>query len=423
MEHTYLAAALPVWELAAMSVRTLEDAANRYRSARGMPVRPVRLDGARIAASFSGDRLLRIAGQPVEGFAELSGFFAAADGFVRTHANYPHHRGRLLAALELPQDTDRATFARRIATLPAADAEQRAHLADAIAVRVRDETEWATSEPGIAAASGPLVAVRTRDPQDSGAAEASRPDPSSAGGSSATDPAPERPLAGIRVLDLTRVIAGPTATRTLALLGADVLRIDPPHIPEIPWQHTELGQGKRTAQLDMRSDFARAQALADEADVLVTGYRPGAVERFGLRLRADTVHGRISAWGRTGPWAQRRGFDSIVQAASGISLIEGSPGALPAQALDHASGYLLAAGIVDALGAGGGRDVDVALARTAAWLLGAPGRNADHPTSSLPTDGVLVAHGDVRYARPALAGYDDYPFPAHPWGSDAPSFA
>jgi crotonobetainyl-CoA:carnitine CoA-transferase CaiB-like acyl-CoA transferase len=154
-------------------------------------------------------------------------------------------------------------------------------------------------------------------------------------------------------------------------------------------------------------------------DIVVTGYRPGALD---LRLAPGVVHGRVSAWGERGSWSHRRGFDSLVQAASGIASIEGTPGALPAQALDHASGYLLAAGVVDALAAqlsdGIGRDVTVSLARTAAWLLAAPGRAENPPSAVLPDDDTVCTHGAITAARPALAEYDDYPFPSHDWGSD-----
>ncbi len=358
--------------------------------------------------------MFRSGGAPVEGFAELSGFFRAADGWVRTHANYPHHRTRLLTAVGLPADADRERFVRRVADLSAADVEDRAAAADAIAARVRTESDWAASEPGLAAASGDLVGVRVRS--DHGMQRPSDGD---------------APLAGVRVLDLTRVIAGPVASRALALLGANVLRIDPPQMPEIVWQHSETGQGKRTARLDLRDarGLSTLRALLADADIVLTGYRPGSLEVLigdpGSH-RPGLVHGRVCAWGRTGPWAGRRGFDSVVQAASGIAVIEGddAPGALPAQALDHASGYLLAAGVIDALvdvrRDGAGRDVDVALARTAAWLLERPGRRQSPPPAQLPGPDTVVTHGEITAARPVLAEFDDYPFPARTWGADAP---
>ncbi|MFC9362787.1 CoA transferase, partial [Rhodococcus sp. NPDC057014] len=281
-------------------------------------------------------------------------------------------------------------------------------------VRVRTAAEWAASPQGAAAASGDLVTTVVH-----------------AAGQRVRRASGAGPLAGVRVLDLTRVIAGPVATRTLALLGAEVLRIDPPSLPEIVVQHRDTGQGKWSALLDVRSAAGRAvwDRLLAEADVVVTGYRPGALDGLFDHAPPHLVRGRVCAWGGSGPWADRRGFDSIVQAASGIATIEGGgdiPGALPAQALDHATGYLLAAGIVDALATGytdgRGRSVDVSLARTAAWLLTADGRSEDPPPPPVPGPRCLTVHGDLVTARPALAEFDDYPFPARPWCGDAPAW-
>ena len=412
-----LAARLPVFALAAGAVVAFAQAANRVRAAAGVRPRPVRLDPERIAASFSGDRMLRLSGTPIDGFADLSGFFRARDGWVRTHANYPHHRARLLRALDVPADAGREQVADRIRGLDAATVETAAVAHDAIAVRVRDEAQWRSSEPGRAVAAEPLVAVTRR---------------SDSGRMAAPAPTETAPLAGVRVLDTTRVIAGPVASRALALLGATVLRIDPPHLPEIEWQHLENGQGKRSALLDLRDprEAATFRALLADADILLSGYRPGALEALigdiGA-IRPGLLRGRVCAWGSTGPWAGRRGFDSIVQAASGIAVVESdgdAPGALPAQALDHASGYLLAAGVLDAYAAGDGtgRDVTVSLARTGVWLLDAPGRRTAAPRPTLPGAATVTAHGAVTAARPAVADYPDHPFPARPWGGDPPSW-
>ncbi|MCJ0907162.1 CoA transferase [Rhodococcus sp. ARC_M6] len=420
----YLSAHLPVFDLAAGSVAAFASAIDRATVRNRPQVHDVggnprvdassvhsstgsarwKLDPQRIAASFTSDRLLRIGGQPVDAFSQYSGFFAARDGWLRTHGNYPHHRDRLLTILELAPGASKAEVAHRISARDAIEIEQAAAENGAIAVRVRTENEWRLSEQSAAARSAPLVSIRDR------AAGAPR----------------ERPTR-FRVLDLTRVIAGPVATRALALLGADVLRIDPPVIPEIEWQHLDTGQGKRSAVLDLKNadGLAIFRNLLGSADVLVTGYRPGAIESLiGQELPAHLIHGRVSAWGWDGPWADRRGFDSIVQAASGISFLEGvdKPGALPAQALDHATGYFLAAGIVDALTLraqdGSGRDVDVALARTGARLLDAPGRNLHPDPPTAPGEDVVVTHGEVTTARPALAEFDDYPAPPHAWGTD-----
>ncbi|MFD2794246.1 CoA transferase [Promicromonospora vindobonensis] len=440
----WLAAHLPVLDLALDAVRAVQRAAARAGRGAAGADEPAGPDPARLAAALASDRVFALDGEPTAGFAPLSGFFATADGWVRTHANYPHHRSRLTALVGLPDDVGRPALAHRLTELSGQELEDRAaepagsgpH-AGAIVVRVRTEQEWRTSEPGRAAASGPLVRTVPRADPSPGLGRRPATDRSTGGAT---------PLSGLRVLDLTRVIAGPVATRTLALLGADVLRVDPPVPAEIEWQHLDTGQGKRSTVLDLRDahDRRTAQDLLSSADVLVTGYRPGAVESLGLRIPRGVVTGRVSAWGDTGPWAGRRGFDSIVQAASGIALLEGTdgaPGALPAQALDHASGYLLAAGIVDALtmrGDGPGRDVSVSLARTATWLLDLPGRDPLHPVAAVPRraealgargaepgDGrttETVTHGRVTTARPALPGYDDYAHPAHPWGTDAPAW-
>jgi crotonobetainyl-CoA:carnitine CoA-transferase CaiB-like acyl-CoA transferase len=232
------------------------------------------------------------------------------------------------------------------------------------------------------------------------------------------------------------VIAGPVAGRDLALAGAQVLRVDPPSPAEIPWQHVDGGQDKQSAVLDLGQHRAEFEALLAGADVVLTGYRPGALDRFGLaphrvaERHPGIVVGRVSAWGQVGPWAPRRGFDSLVQAVSGIAMTESgddrTPGALPAQALDHASGHLLAAGILAALRAqrteGGSHGVAVALARTAGALLDLPGST---PAPDDEPDWPVVHHGAVTCAAPVLA-FDgaprDYRRVGAAWGADPPAW-
>jgi crotonobetainyl-CoA:carnitine CoA-transferase CaiB-like acyl-CoA transferase len=195
-------------------------------------------------------------------------------------------------------------------------------------------------------------------------------------------------LTGLKVLDLTRVIAGPVATRLLGALGADVLRIDPPHLPELTDAFIDSGFDKRSAEADFRNpdDLTAVMGLLETADVVVMGYRDGGLDRFGLTpgalllRRADLVVVTLSAWGHAGPWQGRRGFDSLVQAACGIADRYGHfddggwrPGALPVQALDHATGYGLAAAVfallAQRLGTGRGGTARLSLARTAEELL------------------------------------------------------
>ncbi|WP_235522616.1 MULTISPECIES: CoA transferase [unclassified Plantibacter] len=317
--------------------------------------------------------------------------------------------------LGIDDQATRPELASAIASRSALDLESEAAGVGALLVAVRTAVEW-SSTPQASVDDGPLV----------------RRHGGSAGSRIASSLRPTRrhPLRGLRVLDLTRVIAGPVSTRTLALLGADVLRVDPPQIPEIPWQYTDSGQGKRTAALDASTPrgLATLQSLSDEADILVTGYRPHALDGLGLRRRDGLVTGSVDAWGATGPWGDRRGFDSLVQAATGIAVVEGedgAPGALPAQALDHSAGYLLAAAIVDDVvrvvdGGEAGRS-SVSLARVGAALQRLPRTEDRHP-SALPGARCLVTHGAVTTARPALSAFDDHAFPAAVLGSAAPQW-
>ncbi|MFI0985500.1 CoA transferase [Streptomyces exfoliatus] len=343
-----LPARLPVMDLARATVAVAGLAAVERA---GLPGR-VRVDDGAVATAFVSERHLRVDGRAPVNFAPLSRFWRAADGWIRTHANYPHHRAALLTALDVRSGSVEAVEA-AIGARRAVDVETAVYAAGGLAVALRTPAEWAAHEQGRGVAARPLL---TRERLD--------------------EAPPRRRTGPLRVLDLTRVIAGPVATRTLALLGADVLRIDPPGNPELPDQHADTDVGKRTAALDLDrpSDRRTFDELLDAADVLVTGYRPGALDRFGLH-RPGLVTARLSAWGDHGPWRERRGFDSLVQVATGIAVTEGSaeePGALPAQALDHGTGYLLAAAVLRSLTEqdreGGTRLVRLALAQTGHWL-------------------------------------------------------
>ncbi len=205
------------------------------------------------------------------------------------------------------------------------------------------------------------------------------------------------------MLDLTRVIAGPVGARMLAALGAEVLRVDPPEMPELELHVLDGCVGKRSAFLDARaaSDRASFERLLADADVVVQGYRPGALAALGLNPEAlgerhpHLVTVTLSAWGELGPWATRRGFDSLVQAACGLALAcgqAGAPGALPVQALDHATGYLIAAaalrGLSERTRSGRPAHARLALTRIAAWVMRHPALDA--PVAELAADPYLV---------------------------------
>ncbi|GGT69049.1 CoA transferase [Streptomyces althioticus] len=425
-----LSSRLPVREFAGACVGVCALAAAELAARRtgGGEVPAVRVDDGAVATAFVSERHLRTDGRAAESFAPLSRFWRTADGWVRTHANYPHHRARLLAALGTPEAPDAVAAA--LAGRSAREVEETVTAAGGLAVALRTPEEWGAHEQATAVARLPLV-------------ERVRLDSAPAREFAAVDGGgPLLPAAGLRVLDLTRVIAGPVATRTLALLGADVLRLDPPGLPELPDQHTDTGFGKRSALLDLVGDRERFEELLAGADVVVTGYRPGALDRFGLgaealaERRPGVVVAQLSAWGATGPWAGRRGFDSLVQVATGIAHVErgpeGRPSALPAQALDHGTGYLLAAGVLRALSdqaeAGGSRLVRVALARTAAELAagaGAGDRVTGEPGTDLSPAPWLTERdstlGRLRYALPPVdfeGGPRDWSRAPGAWGAD-----
>ncbi|WP_344563841.1 CoA transferase, partial [Streptomyces atrovirens] len=303
-----LDARLPVRELARACVGACALAAAELGARRtgGGEVPAVRVDDGAVATAFVSERHLLVGGRAPETFAPLSRFWRTADGWVRTHANYPHHRARLLAALGVPEDPDAGAadaVAAALAERSAREVEEAVYAAGGLAVALRTPEEWAAHAQGVEVAGRPLV---ERERLDSAPARVFAP----------VGRDPLLPAAGLRVLDLTRVIAGPVATRTLALLGADVLRVDAPGLPEIADQHADTGFGKRSALLDLSVGRVVFEELLAAADVVVTGYRPGALDRFGLTPRAlaerrpGVVVAQLSAWGAYGPWGDRRGFDS-----------------------------------------------------------------------------------------------------------------
>ncbi|WP_280723452.1 CoA transferase [Kitasatospora sp. MAA4] len=423
---------LPVRELARATVGVCSLAAAELLAARnGGGVPAVRVDEGAVATAFVSERHLRIDGRAPVSFAPLSGFWRTADGWVRTHANYPHHRARLLAALGLPDTPD-------------SDGDGGDGHDEAMVQRLAAELAGRTAESvqeAVYAAGGLAVAVAgpPQLPPSLPLVETRR-----IAARSAALPSAELPAAGLRVLDLTRVIAGPVATRTLALLGADVLRVDSPGLPESEEAHADTGFGKRSTRLDLEraADRAVFEQLLDEADVLVSGYRPGALERHGLSAaalaerRPGLVLAELCAWGWSGPWSGRRGFDSLVQAGSGIAVTEaaadGRPGVLPAQALDHGTGYLLAAAVLRAVterqASGAGTQLRLSLAGTAGWLTGglaaARAGQGTHEAARW-LGGTRTPHGLLTYALPPI-GYAGAPAdwsrgPGR-WGTDTPTW-
>jgi CoA transferase family III len=425
-------------ELAVAAVASALLAAAELAEARTGHRPDVSLDAAHVADAVRSERFLRLDGQPTGPlFDPLSAFHRTADGWVRLHANYPHHRAALLRVLGLA-DEDLDAARTRLATWSGADLEDALAAAGGVGAVVRSPEEWAAHPAGAAVAQQPLVSLSRR----TDAADGGRPRPTSA-----APPAAE-PARGYRVVDLTRVIAGPVATRTLAALGADVLRVDPPGQPELPFGQMDTGPGKLTVRLDLRSAAGLEQlhTLLAEADALVSGYRPGALAALGLgpdvlaERHPHLVSASLSAWGDQGPWGARRGFDSIVQAATGIAQVcqppeagpDDPPGALPAQLLDHATGHLTAAAVLRGLAeqerTGHRCHARLSLAATASYLLAAPrvfeaggspaGEGASGHTVELQSGyGVLTQVAPPGRLDGTPLGW---PFGAHAWGTDEP---
>jgi hypothetical protein len=247
--------------------------------------------------------------------------------------------------------------------------ETSAYAAGGVVATMRSHDEWSASPHARALVGLPLLSIEKI-------------------GEAAPKPWPEgdRPLAGLRVLDLSRVIAGPVAGRTLAAHGADVLLISGPDLPAIPWLSIDTGRGKLTSFVELKSEQGREtlRALLAQADIFSQGYRPKSIAALGFSpqdaatINPGIVYVSLSAYGHAGPWAERRGFDSLVQTSTGFNHAEGQaagvdgPKELPAQMLDHATGYLMAFGAMMAKARqsceGGSWHVRVSLAQTGRWL-------------------------------------------------------
>ncbi len=313
---------------------------------RGEPLAPVTVDSGMACAAFRGEALFSPIGwQLAPLWDPIAGNYRAADGWIRLHTNYAHHRA---AALDVLRAEDRDGVATAVGAWRAVDLETAIVAAGGAAAAMHERDEWLASPAGGATASVPLL-------------EFDQSAPGSATAWAGTTPT--LPLSGVRVLDLTRVIAGPTCTKVLAWYGADVLRIGPPGFEEVASLLPETTVGKRCAALDLNSIEGRAhfEALLAEADVIVLGLRGDALASLGYTderlavINPALIVARLNAYGWEGPWKNRRGFDSLVQMSCGIA-VDGAatfgrnePTPLPVQALDYATGWFLAAAVARAL--------------------------------------------------------------------------
>jgi crotonobetainyl-CoA:carnitine CoA-transferase CaiB-like acyl-CoA transferase len=315
------------------------------------------------------ERYLRVDGKPPgPTWDAIAGIYKTRDQrFVRLHTNFPHHRDAVCKVLNCKPEREEVQAA--LMQWDAEAFETAAYAGGCVVACMRSHDEWSATPHAKALAELPLITIEKI-------------------GDAAPKPWPrgDRPLAGIRVLDLSRVIAGPVAGRTLAVHGADVLLISGPDLPAIPWLTIDTGRGKLTSFVELKNDQGRStlRDLLAQADIFSQGYRPRAIASLGFspeeaaKINPGIVYATLSAYGHAGPWAERRGFDSLVQTTTGFNHAEGQaagvdgPKELPSQMLDHATGYFMAFGAMMAKARqsreGGSWHVRVSLAQTGRWL-------------------------------------------------------
>ena len=390
----------------------------RFGELRGLPPQRVAVNLRAAAASLRSARYLQIDGKPLPPVWDpLSGFYPVRDGWIRIHCNFPNHRDAAMKVLQ--SAPDRAAAERESASWIGEALEDAIHAAAGCAGFVRSADDWQRHAQASAVAAQPLIEI-----ERIGDAPPAKPAPA------------RRPLGGVRVLDLTRVLAGPTCGKSLAEHGADVLKISAEHLPDSGLVEMDTGIGKLSARLDLRTAEGAylLKSLVKQADVFSQSYRPGALAARGFSpealaaLRPGIVCVSLSAWGETGPWRSRRGFDSIVQAVSGMAHASGdakAPKLMPVSAVDYLSGYLMAYGATVALERrareGGSWLVRVALARVGRWIVergSVPfdGVAADIPPSELERYCAEMESpiGRLRYLRPVIELSDTPPYWSRP---------
>ena len=398
---------------------------------RGQARQQVTVDMSHAAAECTG--WFSIDGRVPDPWEKFSGLYPCADGWVRIHANFVHHRDGALQLLGLSADTAEKDDVRAaLRHWRAQDFEQAAAERGLVVSALRSFAQWDAHLQGMAIAAQPLMQFERM-------------------GDAPTIALPpildsDRPLKGLRVLDLTRIIAGPVGGRTLAAYGADVMLVNAPHLPNIE-SIMDTSRGKLSAQVDLRQadDRIAMDALVKGSHVLVQGYRPGGLAQMGYgpaqlaSKRSGIVVISLSAHSAVGPWAQRRGFDSLVQTATGFNDAEAAvvgsdtPKAMPVQILDFATGFLIAyaasAALLRQQREGGSWHVQLSLAQTGHWLRGlgrvdggfaAPMPEIDHFVEPSPSGyGELMA---VRHSAQLSRTPAGWVRPSMPPGSHAPAW-
>lgn len=408
-------------------------AAAQVWQARSGQMQGVSVDMTHAAVECRSERYLRVDDKPAPALWDpIAGVYKTGGRrFVRLHTNFPHHRDNVCKVLNCKPERDEVQ--RALMQWKGEAFETAAYAGGCVVSMMRSHDEWLATPQAKAIDPLPLIRIEKI-------------------GNAAPRPWPkgERPLAGLRVLDLSRVIAGPVAGRTWAAHGADVMLISSPNLPSIPWLVIDTGRGKLSSFADLKTETGRdtLHGLLADADIFSQGYRPRSIAALGFspedaaRISPGIVYVSLCAYGEAGPWADRRGFDSLVQTSTGFNHAEGAsagvdgPKELPMQILDHATGYLMAFGAMMArlrqAREGGSWHVRVSLAQTGRWLwnLGRLGHGiaaADVTKADvLPLleqsrsgFGALqaVRHAAVMSATPA-----SWLRPAMPLGSDVPEW-
>lgn len=391
-------------------------------------------------AEYKAESLYTIDGETQSGWGPIGGLHQAADGHVRIHDGFPNHRYGALKLLGLTNDATREDVARATLKWCALDLEQQAFMNDLVIVALRSYDQWDSLQAD-AISNVPIEIELLKNGIKKLPLKMS-------GGAT-------KCLQGLRVIELSRVIAAPLAGKTLAAHGADVMWVTSPHLPDLPAVDREFSRGKRSVQLDLDrpEDTARLMNLVKDADVFIQSYRPGSLAARGISaeqladINPNIVYASLNAFGNEGPWAGNRGFDSIVQTCSGMNVSEaehygdGSDAKpLPCQALDHTAGYLLAAGINAALykraTQGGAYSVHVSLAGCMRYLRslgqyeGQSGFDCEDMVNARQVEDLMesreTAFGIMKYVRHAasLEGLEvGATRPPVPLGSDQASWS
>ncbi|KAF2015553.1 CoA-transferase family III [Aaosphaeria arxii CBS 175.79] len=374
-DGSYLPSSFKVDILAQSSIAVSALAASLFYShRRNSSISNVSISTKHSCAEFKSERLYTLCGKPARPpWGVLGGLHKTSDGYIRMHDSFPDHRACALRILGLEENATRSDVAGKMLTWKAVELEKEAFQSGAVILALRSFEEWDALPQAKALSDCPILLEKLKDSSPYSPAFLEERD--------------HKCLQGVRVVELSRVIAAPVAGKTLAAHGADVVWVTSPNLPDLPDLDRDLSRGKRTVQLDInkQADKEKLLDLIRSADVFIQGYRPGSLAAKQLspeeltKLNPNLIIANMSAWGPTGPWARNRGFDSLVQTATGLNVAEAKAygegevaHVLPCQALDHGAGYLLATGAIAALykraTKGGAYRVDVSLAGVGKYL-------------------------------------------------------